>query len=210
MTNILCYGDSNTWGWNADGMNRHPRDVRWTGQLQTLMGDDYYVIEEGLNGRTTVWDDPIEEHKNGKTYLYPCLQTHRPLDLVILMLGTNDLKARFSVTAFDIAQGVARLVGVIKESDSGHNGAAPQILLMSPPHLGDMPPDYGEMFSGGREKSTRLARHYRLVADTFDTAFMDTSDFLVADPIDGIHLTAAAHGILARRLAAVVRDLMDG
>ncbi|MBQ9959278.1 MAG: acylhydrolase, partial [Oscillospiraceae bacterium] len=96
---ILCYGDSNTWGYIGGVGERFGRDVRWTGRLQTLLGSDYTVIEEGLNSRTTVWDDPVEMHKNGYTYLMPCLQTHRPLDLVIIMLGTNDLERRFHVPA---------------------------------------------------------------------------------------------------------------
>jgi lysophospholipase L1-like esterase len=92
MKAILCYGDSNTWGYDPVTKGRFPRDMRWTGVLRQSLGDDYLVIEEGLNGRTTVWDDPIEGYKNGAAYLVPCLTTHRPLDLVIIMLGTNDLK----------------------------------------------------------------------------------------------------------------------
>lgn len=101
MKSILCYGDSNTYGLMPDSPDRYPRDVRWTGILQKKLGEDYYVIEEGLSGRTTLWDDPIEEHKNGKKYLLPCLDSHKPVDLVILMLGTNDLKTRFSLTPFE-------------------------------------------------------------------------------------------------------------
>ena len=106
MKSILCYGDSNTYGLMPDSPDRYPRDVRWTGILQKKLGEDYYVIEEGLSGRTTLWDDPIEEHKNGKKYLLPCLDSHKPVDLVILMLGTNDLKTRFSLTPFDIGASV--------------------------------------------------------------------------------------------------------
>ena len=102
---ILCYGDSNTWGYNPHTELRYPRAVRWTGVLQRGLGPAYHVIEEGLNGRTTVWDDPIEGYKSGKEYLVPCLETHKPMDLVVIMLGTNDLKHRFSLTAFDIATG---------------------------------------------------------------------------------------------------------
>ena len=99
MWEILCYGDSNTWGYNPSTKERYDRYERWTGILQFTLGDEYHVIEEGLNGRTTVWDEPIEgEYKNGKTYLVSCLESHKPLDLVIIMLGTNDLKKRFSVT----------------------------------------------------------------------------------------------------------------
>ena len=97
MRRILCFGDSNTWGYDPATGERFDEQTRWTGVLQAALGGDYTVIEEGLNGRTTVWDDPIEGHKNGHEYLVPCLETHRPLDLVVLMLGTNDLKRRFSL-----------------------------------------------------------------------------------------------------------------
>ena len=95
MKRILCYGDSNTWGYDPATQERFDRATRWTGVLRTTLGDGYEILEEGLNGRTTVWDDPIEGYKNGHTYLVPCLETHRPVDLVVLMLGTNDLKKRF-------------------------------------------------------------------------------------------------------------------
>ena len=114
MKTILCYGDSNTWGYNPSMGGRYARDERWPGVLRKELGEGYLVIEEGLNGRTTVWDDPIEGYKNGKTYLVPCLETHKPLDLVIILLGTNDLKMRFSVSALIQAAGrrsrVQRLV----------------------------------------------------------------------------------------------------
>ena len=110
MKTILCYGDSNTYGLKSDLVSRYPRNVRWTGILQEKLGSEYYVIEEGLGGRTTVWDDPVEDYKNGKKYLLPCLDSHKPLDLVIIMLGTNDLKSRFSVTPFDIGASMENLV----------------------------------------------------------------------------------------------------
>ena len=109
MKTILCYGDSNTYGLKSDLVSRYPRNVRWTGILQEKLGSEYYVIEEGLGGRTTVWDDPVEDYKNGKKYLLPCLDSHKPLDLVIIMLGTNDLKSRFSVTPFDIGASMENL-----------------------------------------------------------------------------------------------------
>ncbi|MCW5845462.1 MAG: hypothetical protein KIT77_29690, partial [Caldilinea sp.] len=105
MKRILCFGDSNTWGYDPVSQDRYARNARWPGVLRQQIGAGYEVIEEGLNGRTTVWNDPIEGYKNGRDYLIPCLETHRPLDLVIILLGTNDLKKRFSLSAYDIAQG---------------------------------------------------------------------------------------------------------
>ena len=95
MKRILCFGDSNTWGWNPANKERFDENSRWTGILKNKLGENYDIIEEGLNGRTTVWDDPIEGYKNGKKHLPSCLESHRPLDIVVLMLGTNDLKSRF-------------------------------------------------------------------------------------------------------------------
>ena len=107
MKSILCYGDSNTWGYDPQTRSRFPHDVRWTGVLASSLGTGYRVVEEGLNGRTTRWDDPIEAGRNGLTFLQPCLESHLPLDLVIVMLGTNDLKQRFGLSASDIAQSAA-------------------------------------------------------------------------------------------------------
>ena len=136
MKTILCYGDSNTWGYNPDGSGRYPKHIRWTTVLQKELGDSFDVISEGLNGRTTVWDDPVRalggEHRNGKKYLLPCLNTHKPIDLVILFLGSNDLKPRYNVTSIEIAQGVEMLVNIIKKSDTGPNMTSPEILVIIP------------------------------------------------------------------------------
>ena len=123
------------------------------------MGDAYHVIEEGLNGRTTVFADPLEPYKNGRPYLMPCLESHHPLDLVVLMLGSNDLKTRFSATAYDIAAGASVLVEIIQASSFGPDEGAPQVLLLSPPPVGDMSPEphLNEMFTGAVEKAGGLA-----------------------------------------------------
>ncbi|MGA2640810.1 MAG: GDSL-type esterase/lipase family protein, partial [Spirochaetia bacterium] len=109
MREILCFGDSNTWGYDPVTQGRFPGDVRWTGVLQAALGPGFRVIEEGLNGRTTVWEDPVEGDKMGKRHLPPCLESQAPLDLVVLMLGTNDTKERYSAPPADIAAGVGVL-----------------------------------------------------------------------------------------------------
>src|SRR4051812_30334513 len=173
MKTILCYGDSNTWGADPQQPVRFGMDIRWPGVLRTTLGDGYWVIEEGLNGRTTVWDDPIEGNKNGKAQLPSILETHRPFDLIIIMLGTNDLKMRFSVPAFDIALGAGVLIDIVNQSGSGPNGSAPQILLMAPPPLAKLS-FLAAMFEGGAAKSKLLAQEYERVAQLKGCHFFNT------------------------------------
>jgi lysophospholipase L1-like esterase len=205
MKAILCYGDSNTWGANPADLGRYPRDVRWTGVLARELGPDYTIIEEGLNGRTTVWDDLIEGYKNGKDYLIPCLETHRPIDMVVLMLGTNDLKIRFSVSAYDIASGAGVLVDVIQKSVAGPDGRAPRVLLMAPPPIAKLS-EFAETFEGGLGKSKKLGQHYKRVADERGCDFLDTSTVIVSSDVDGIHLDAPEHRKLGLAVANRVRE----
>lgn len=208
LKTILCYGDSNTWGWNPATEERYARDERWPGVLRQEVGEGYLVIEEGLPGRTTVWDDPIEGYKNGKEYLIPCLESHRPIDLVTILLGTNDLKVRFSVSAYDVASGTGVLVDIVQRSDAGPNGGAPSVLLMAPPPLGRLT-EYAEMFEGAKLKSRKLAEHFRRVADEYGCAFLDTSDIIVSSDIDGVHIEADEHRKLGQAVAAVVRNMLE-
>jgi len=210
MKTILCYGDSNTWGYRAVDAGRFPRWVRWPGVLQRELGNAFYVIEEGLPGRTTVWEDPIERHKNGAAYLMPCLESHKPLDLVVLMLGSNDLKKRFSLSAFDIAAGAGTLSDMIQRSSAGRDEAPPPVLLLAPPPLGELPPDFVEMFEGAHAKAPRLAGHYQRVAEELGCSFLDTTEFLLPSPVDGLHLEAEEHMKLGRRVAEAVLKIVQG
>jgi len=206
MMRILCYGDSNTWGYDPVALNRFDQNTRWTRVLGKALGGDYEIIEEGLNGRTTVWEDPIEGYKNGQTYLIPCLETHRPLDLVTLMLGTNDLKKRFNLSAFDIAEGVRVLVNIIQKSNAGVNGHTPQLLLMAPPPTTTLT-EYAEMFEGAGEKSINFSKYYERVAREMGCAFLDTSKIIVSSPLDGIHFEAGEHEKLGQAVAVRVKEM---
>ena len=208
MKSILCFGDSNTWGWNPITRTRYGRDERWPGVLRNELGTGYLVIEEGQNGRTTVWDDPIELHKNGYAYLPACLESHHPLDLVIIMLGSNDLKARFSVTAFDIAQSAGVLVDVVQKSAFGPEGQPPAVLLIAPSHLGNMT-DFAEMFEGGVEKSHKLGPYYRQVAEERGCHFLDASEIVFPNDADGAHLDRNGHEKLGRAVAAKVQAIFE-
>ena len=208
MKTILCYGDSNTWGHDPASQDRFARDERWPGVLRLELGEEDLVIEEGLGGRTTVWNDPIEGcHKNGKEYLLPCLETHRPLDLVIIMLGTNDLKKRFSVSAFDIANSVGVLVDVVHKSAAGRNDGVPKVLVLTPPPLGRLT-EYAEMFEGAEPKSKKLSEHYRRIAQEKSCALLDTAQVIVSSDLDGIHFEKGEHQKLGRAVAARVREIL--
>jgi len=208
MVEVLCYGDSNTWGYNPLTKERYEKDERWTGVLQKTLGSDCHIIEEGLNGRTTVWDDPIEGYKNGKTYLIPCLETHKPLDLVIIMLGTNDMKKRFSLSAYDIAQGAGALVDVVNKSNCGRMEKPPRVLLLAPPPLGKLT-EFAEMFEGGTEKSRRLSQHYKNAALEYGCEFFDTSTVIRSSDVDGVHLEKEDHEALGKAVAEIVKRILD-
>lgn len=209
MKTILCYGDSNTWGAVPGTGERFASSVRWTGVLAQELGADSRVIEEGLNGRTTLWDDPIEGYKNGKEYLIPCLESHRPIDLVVMMLGTNDLKKRFSVSAYDIAQSAGVVVDIIQKSAAGPDNGAPQVLLIAPPVVGKLT-EYAEMFSdGARDSSKQFARYYRLIADQYHCHFLDAVQVIVSSDLDGIHFDADQHRKLGTAVAARVKDIFE-
>lgn len=208
MKTIVCFGDSNTWGYHPATKERYGRDERWAGVLRNTLGAEYLVVEEGLNGRTTVWDDPIEGYKNGKEYLIPCLETHKPLDLVIIMLGTNDLKKRFSLSAFDIAKGAGVLVSMAQCSETGPGGQAPKVLLLAPPPVAKLS-DFAEMFEGSEEKSRKLGKYYRQVAEELGCAFLDTSEVIVSSDVDGIHFDLDQHHKLGKKVAEIVRTLLS-
>ncbi|MGA7902106.1 MAG: SGNH/GDSL hydrolase family protein [Terrimicrobiaceae bacterium] len=206
MKTILCYGDSNTWGFEPVTQERYGHTERWTGVLRENLGTDYEIIEEGLNGRTTVWDDPIEGSKNGKEHLIPILMSHKPIDLVAIMLGTNDLKRRFGVGAFDIAAGAGVLVEIVQKSDCGPTGRAPNVLLMAPPPVARLS-EFAEMFEGAREKSRQFGRHYRRVAGERNCAFFDAGEVITSSDRDGIHFEIEEHRKLGLAVAAQIREL---
>jgi lysophospholipase L1-like esterase len=188
-------------------MDRFDEETRWPRVLGRTLGRGYEVIEEGLGGRTTVWDDPIEGYKNGREYLIPCLESHRPLDVVIILLGTNDLKKRFSLSAFDIAQGAGVLVRVVQGSQSGREGLGPRVLLLAPPPTAALT-GYAEMFEDAGRKSQKFSEHYGRVAREMGCAYLDTSMVIVSSPLDGVHFEREAHRKLGNAVAVKVKELI--
>jgi lysophospholipase L1-like esterase len=202
---ILCYGDSNTWGYDPASGQRFPPDVRWTGVLARDLGDRYRVIEEGLSGRTTRWDDPIAAGRNGLTYLAPCLESHEPLDMVLIMLGTNDLKQRFHLSASDIAESAGGLAGIAKTAALNAAGVPAHVLLIAPPAVTTLT-NLDEMFAGAEPKSRLFSRYYRMAAGWNGASFFDAGSAIASSPLDGIHFEADAHRVLGQALANEVRS----
>lgn len=208
---ILCFGDSNTYGavptLARSGRHRFTAERRWTGILRRQLGEGWDVIEEGHPSRTTVHDDPIEgAHKNGLKALHISLESHMPLDLVILMLGTNDLKPRFSVSAGDIAESIEVLIRAVQASEAGAGGVPPQVLVIAPPPIVET--DWlADMFQGGAAKSADLGVTMMDAAKRRGAHFLDSGKIIEASSVDGIHLDVASHKILGGEIARTVLKL---
>lgn len=210
MKNILCYGDSNTFGTRPDGQGRWDMDTRWPCVLQKKLGNDYHIIEEGCGYRTTVFEDPIELYKNGRSYLYPCLYSHRPLDLVIIMLGTNDLKTRFSASATDVAQGAKALADIVKHYDYRGEFKTPEILVVCPIQLGKRICDNsltGCFDTASYQKSLYLWQEFqKTILPQYH--LMNAADYAKPSEIDQVHMDAESHYALAQGICTNVRRII--
>jgi len=205
---LLLFGDSNTHGTmpmaDLSDVGRYDRDERWAGRLQALL-PEWEVISEGHPGRTTLHDDPVEgPHRNGLRVLPALLETHRPVDAVLIMLGTNDLKERFSVNAGDIALSVERLVQLIRASGAGPGGAAPGVLIVAPPPVEEVG-CLAEIFAGGAQKSRLLGARIAAMAARNGLPFLDAGALIRVSPVDGIHYGPEANPTLARAFAEAIR-----
>ena len=200
MITVLCYGDSNTFGYNPVNGLRYPKDVRWPGVLQKLLGDGYAVIEEGCNGRTTVFEDVEEPWKAGVGYLRPCLNTHKPIDFVIMMLGSNDLKRMFHASAQEIADGAEALVKIIKQFTKEKQGFVPKVILVSPPEIGKdiAASEFARSFDEDAIiRSKKLPTLYEKIAKKYECIFFDAAKVVEASEVDSLHLMPEAHKKLA-------------
>jgi lysophospholipase L1-like esterase len=198
---VLCFGDSNTYGSiPGEAGGRYGPDIRWPCVLARELGGGWNVVEEGLPGRTTVFDDPISAHRRGADYLPPCLASHAPLDLVVIFLGTNDLKARLAVGADDIAAGVSVLAQAALASGSGSGGTSPRVLLLGLPGLGA---GLSSEFAGAEEKAAELPGYLAEQASLLGVDLLELAE-VTYSALDGIHLDAAGHAalgeIVARRI----------
>ena len=207
MKQILCFGDSNTWGADPVKKGRFPKAERWPTVMGVEIGSDYEVIAEGLGGRTTVWRDPIEEHKCGKDHLVPIMESHKPLDLLIIMLGTNDLKHRFSLTAFDIASGAGTLVKMARTMGDAFTGGKSRVLLVAPPPVGKLT-GFAQMFKGSEEKSRGFSEEFARVSAELDCPLLDLATVATSSAADGIHFDSANQRKIGLAMAEKVRQIL--
>lgn len=211
---VVCFGDSNTHGYCAQNGGRYGEDERWTCLLQKNLGDEYLILEEGLSGRTTCFSDPIHEGLNGLDYIYPCLMSHEPVDLLIIMLGTNDTKFRFGASSACIGLGMKRLVQKAKAACDAWSENGPQILIVAPKNIESPYVDTevgATMGPGCAEKSEGLPKEYEGVARITHSFFFDANTVVRENNrIDFMHLTAEGHRQLADGLAGRVREILSG
>ena len=218
MKTIVCYGDSNTWGFmpkyeepKVTAENRYPWGVRWTSRMQMQLGEGYHVAEAGLNGRTTMFDCRLDEHRNGLSDVDTCMLQQFPVDLVILMLGTNDVKDFFCVTPYMIAHGALRLIERIRSGGYGPGGNSPEILLVSPIRLHpDMEKRWlGEEFGPGAiARNDQLPAYYEKVAAEKGVHFLNAAASVTADAADSIHMNEAGHAATAELMYEQVRRIL--
>lgn len=212
---VLVFGDSLTWGWTPVEpivpTVRHPYADRWTTVMDELLGEGYDIVVDGLSGRTTNIDDPNDPKLNGASYLPSALAAHEPLDLVVILLGTNDTKTYLNRTPFEIGLGAGELINIVHESPGWDwtDYPTPQVLLISPPPLGEsIDPLAAEIFVGGLEKSQALPAVYKAMADAAGEQFFDAGSVVSTDGVDGIHFTVDTNRTLGEAVATEVQRVL--
>lgn len=210
MKTVLCYGDSLTWGYDPQNRARHALADRWPSVLAAALGDGVHVVADGLNGRTTAFDDCTSDcDRNGARMLPTALHTHAPLDLVIIMLGSNDMKPVVAGTAHAASKGMRRLLDLVRLHGWPMEQEPPQILVVSPPPLVETAdPDFAAMLEGGVAQSAMLASFYADLADETGAGFFDAGSVAQCSPIDGVHLDAKNTRAIGRGLTPVARLLL--
>lgn len=208
---VLCYGDSNTHGQKPDKTGRYEANIRWTGILQGMLGERYYVIEEGLGSRTTNLGYAKKPGRNGKTYLAPCLQSHNPLDIVTIMLGSNDLKIEYQRSAEDIAIALGDLIDDVHAFGKTKDGKAPTIILICPIEINAKAPRFAEFYTGiynteSMIESKKLPRVFEKLAEEKDVLYLNAA--AVSTPgEDGLHFNVDSQRPLAELIFETVRRL---
>jgi lysophospholipase L1-like esterase len=211
---LLAFGDSNTWGAKPENdieapLERWGDEERWAGVLENALGDSYKVLVDGLCGRTTVWEDPVEEYRKGKDQIIPAMDASAPIEALIISLGSNDLKTRYSASPQDIAAGAGLLVKMASRRVEDFKNGQPKIILICPPPLGAVSKTaYRHMFGGSEEKSKKLREFFAIVAKERGVTFFDAGSVVKPSEIDGLHFDRASHSKLGCAIANVVRELL--
>lgn len=210
---VVCFGDSNTHGYCSENGGRFDITERFPGVLKNYLGDDYLICEEGMCGRTAAFEDPLFEGLNGFRSIYPCIMTHEPVDLLIIMLGTNDVKERFGATAANIAKGLERLTKKAIASKEGFRDGEPNILIICPAPIDERYKTtyvINEMGKDCDEKSLLLSPYYKEMADQLGCHFLDAGAIngIKMHPNDYMHLDKASHTLLALKLAEIIPTLL--
>lgn len=212
MKTILLYGDSNTWGFNPDFTSREnmrfPAEERWGGVMQRLLGKEYTVIEEGLSGRTTTLEDPAAPGRSGLSLLAPIVQSHQPLELLVFMLGTNDMKNTYRASAADIRRGMELLIQGALNPYWWDTRRPPKLLLISPTHIRNTHV-HDFIDDSSAEKSYELAAQYRQLSETYGCGFLDASAVTQPSEWEGLHLNKAGHAALGGAVADAVRSILE-
>jgi lysophospholipase L1-like esterase len=211
MKTVLCYGDSLTWGYDAATQGRHALADRWPSTLQAALGDGVVVVAEGLNGRTTAFDDHlVGADRNGARILPTVLATHAPLDLVIILLGANDMKPGIHGSPVTAQRGIARLINIVRGHDFSSGQPEPQILIVAPPAVSaTQNVEFSEIYAGGEVASKRLAPLYEARADDARCGFFDAGTVARTSPLDGVHLDAENTRKIGEALAPLVRVMLQ-
>jgi len=211
MRQILVYSDSLSWGIVPLTRNRLPFDARWPGVMENRLnaeGRTVRVIEDCLNGRRTVWDDPYKPGRNGLAGLAQRIEVNSPLALVILALGTNDFQSMHPHDAWHSAQGIAALVAAIRGAPIEPGMPVPPVLVMAPPPIGEPKGPIAPKFAGGGAKSRGLPEEYRKVSAELGCHFFDAGTVTPSSRADGVHLDADQHARLGEAMAEAVRSLL--
>jgi len=201
---ILCYGDSITWGYVPGNLGRYALDRRWPSVLQSEIGYEFHVVAEGLRGRYTVHDEPYRAGRNGASLLQPMLETHSPVDLLIIFLGTNDVLHHAGVSAFDAARGVEVLARIALASETGPSEAAPRVMIISPPRIRTLSNELLELCHGDPSESENFSRYFLQVAEARRLCFLDAAEMVEPSSVDGVHLDEAGHAVLGKAVAREV------
>ena len=217
MKNILCYGDSNTWGFNPIDGSRYEKEVRWTGVLEKELGGEYRIIENGINGRTTVFDNPYAfEYQNGFKGLFYALNASKPLDAIVLMLGTNDLNY---TDAEGVYKGLHRIINFLINSSSFFKDTTlgsspiwkdnPKILLVSPIRR-ERKNQTNQIIEDKRnEESNLFSIHLKRLADELNVSFLDAANIASPSSLDGLHMDEENHKILGLAIADKIKEIFE-